>query len=230
MKIVSNFLLNVKETYIMEAATYKPSSWPHSIHVLGNGPYAKEIVKQRHHSVNTKFHFVSSGDDENIFPAMLMVGIANPTIKKAVIEEFYVELERETFISAISSMVVIAEDTWKTNYSARCVNIGPFTSIGHDTEIRDFVSICASVTIGHDCIIAEYSTICPGAVISGNVHIGKAAFIGAGAVIRDGVNIGAHAIVGCGSIVLEDVPHYNVVAGNPARYLRFREEEELCPT
>lgn len=214
----------------MEAATYKPSSWPYSIHVLGNGPYAKEIVNQITHPVDTKFHFVSSGDDENILPTMLMVGIANPTIKMAVIEEFYLELEEETFISSVSSKVVIADNTWKTIYRAQCVNIGPFTSIGHDTEIRDFVSICANVTIGHDCIIAEYSTICPGTVISGNVHIGEAAFIGAGAVIKDGINIGAHAIIGCGSIVLEDVPHYNVVAGNPARHLRYREKAELCPT
>lgn len=214
----------------METTVYKTSSWPYTIHVLGNGPYAKEIAKQITHPVGTKFHFVSSGDDENSLPARLMVGIANPTIKRSVIERFYCNLEYEAFVPAISSMTVIANDTWKAIYLARCVNIGPFTSIGHNTKIDDFVLICANVTIGHDCIISRYSTVCPGTVISGNVFIGEATFIGAGAVLKDGIHIGGDVIVGCGSVVSEDVPHGCVVTGNPARHLRFREKAEYCPT
>lgn len=214
----------------METAIYKASSWPYLIHVLGDGPYAEEVAWQTTHPVKTKLQFVSNGDDESSVPAMLMVGIANPTIKRSVIEEFYDELEHETFVSSISSMTVIAEDTWKTIRLARCVNIGPFTSIGHNAKIKDFVSICANVTIGHDCTISKYSTICPGAVISGNVFIGEATFIGAGAVLKNGIHIGGDVIVGCGSILLEDVPHGCVIAGNPTKHLRFRERAEYCPT
>ncbi len=210
----------------METTIYKPSSWPHTIHVLGDGPYAKEIVKQRLHSVDTKFHFVSSGDDESSLPTMLMVGIANPTIKRSVIEEFYDELEYETFISSISSMTVIADGTWKTIYSARCVNIGPFTSIGHNTAIKDFVSACASVTIGHDCTIAKYSTICPGAVVSGNVYIGEATFVGAGAVLKESIHIGGDVIIGAGAVVVKDVPHGCIVTGNPAK-IRWRDHPHV---
>jgi acetyltransferase-like isoleucine patch superfamily enzyme len=44
--------------------------------------------------------------------------------------------------------------------------------------------------------------------------------------ILPGVNIGAHSIVGAGSVVTHDVPEYAIVAGVPAKVLRFRTDEE----
>ena len=49
----------------------------------------------------------------------------------------------------------------------------------------------------------------------------KGASIGSGATILSGVIIGEHAIVGAGSVVTRDVPSHAVVAGNPARLLRY---------
>jgi len=53
----------------------------------------------------------------------------------------------------------------------------------------------------------------------------KGASIGSGATILSGVVIGENAIVGAGSIVTKDVPPNAVVAGNPARVLRYIAEE-----
>lgn len=53
----------------------------------------------------------------------------------------------------------------------------------------------------------------------------KGASIGSGATILSGVVIGENAIVGAGSIVTKDVPANAVVAGNPARVLRYIAEE-----
>ena len=41
-----------------------------------------------------------------------------------------------------------------------------------------------------------------------------------------GIHVGDGAIIGAGSIVTKDVPPYAVVAGNPARVIRYRFEEE----
>jgi acetyltransferase-like isoleucine patch superfamily enzyme len=56
------------------------------------------------------------------------------------------------------------------------------------------------------------------------VHIGAGADIGVNAVILPGVTIGAGAIVGAGAVVAADVPARAVVAGVPARLLRWRDE------
>ena len=52
----------------------------------------------------------------------------------------------------------------------------------------------------------------------------KGASIGSGATVLANVCIGENAIVGAGSIVTKDVPPYAIVAGNPAKVLRFIEQ------
>lgn len=52
-------------------------------------------------------------------------------------------------------------------------------------------------------------------------HVGRRASIGSNATILCGVRIGAEAMVGAGSVVTADVPARAVVAGNPARVMRY---------
>ena len=54
----------------------------------------------------------------------------------------------------------------------------------------------------------------------------KGASIGSGATILCNLSIGENAIVGAGSVVTKDVPANAIVAGNPARVLRFVENGE----
>ncbi len=49
----------------------------------------------------------------------------------------------------------------------------------------------------------------------------KGASVGSGATILSKVTIGENAIVGAGSVVTTDVPANSIVAGNPARVLRY---------
>ena len=54
--------------------------------------------------------------------------------------------------------------------------------------------------------------------------IGNDVWIGANANIKRGVSIGNGAIVAMNSVVTKDVPDYAIVAGNPARIIRYRFE------
>jgi len=54
------------------------------------------------------------------------------------------------------------------------------------------------------------------------VFVDDDADLGVGSVVLPGVRIGRGAIVGAGSVVTRDVPDYAVVAGSPARILRYR--------
>jgi acetyltransferase-like isoleucine patch superfamily enzyme len=54
----------------------------------------------------------------------------------------------------------------------------------------------------------------------------KGASIGSGSTILSRVTVGSNAIVGAGSVVTKDVPDNAIVAGNPAKFLRFISEEK----
>lgn len=54
----------------------------------------------------------------------------------------------------------------------------------------------------------------------------EGASIGSGSTILANVTIGERAIVGAGSVVTKDVPANAIVAGNPAKLLRFVSEEK----
>ena len=51
--------------------------------------------------------------------------------------------------------------------------------------------------------------------------IKKGASIGSGVTLLCGITVGERAIVGAGSVVTKDVPRNAVVAGNPAKVLRY---------
>lgn len=56
--------------------------------------------------------------------------------------------------------------------------------------------------------------------------VGNDVWIGNRAMIMQGVTIGDGAVIGAGSIVTKDVEPYTIVAGNPARVIRKRFDDE----
>lgn len=59
----------------------------------------------------------------------------------------------------------------------------------------------------------------------GDVVIGHDVWLGYGALILSGVKIGNGAVVAARSVVRSDVEPYSIVAGNPARHVKFRFDE-----
>ena len=63
-------------------------------------------------------------------------------------------------------------------------------------------------------------------VSKGDVRIGNDVWIGNGTLILSGVAIGDGAVVAAHAVVTRDVLPYEIVAGNPAKHVRFRFDEE----
>lgn len=110
----------------------------------------------------------------------------------------------------------------------RC-KISSHTFVCEGVEIQDNVFIGHSVTFIND----SYPRATTG---SGELQteadwkvektvVSRGASIGSGSTILSNVNIGENAIVGAGSMVTKNVPANAVVAGNPAKVLRYLTQE-----
>lgn len=85
-----------------------------------------------------------------------------------------------------------------------------FSTIINADRIGDNCTIWHQVTVGNklddgECkpIIEDNVKICTGAIVIGNIHIGK------------------NSIIGAGSVVVKDVPDNVIVAGIPAKVIRY---------
>lgn len=58
------------------------------------------------------------------------------------------------------------------------------------------------------------------------VYIGNDVWIGSRVTILPEVKIGNGCVIGAGAIVTKDVPDYAIVGGNPARVIRYRNQEK----
>ena len=61
----------------------------------------------------------------------------------------------------------------------------------------------------------------------GDIIVKDDVWIGARATICSGVTIGQGAIIGAGAVVTKDVEPYSIVAGNPAKLIRYRFNEGI---
>jgi maltose O-acetyltransferase len=97
------------------------------------------------------------------------------------------------------------------------------TVMGRDVMMGPEVVILSS---GHNSDDTSRPMREQGVSLRRPVVIGDDVWIGTRAVLLPGVEVGSHSIIGAGSVVTAAVAPWSVVAGNPARLLRWRKEPD----
>jgi acetyltransferase-like isoleucine patch superfamily enzyme len=121
------------------------------------------------------------------------------------------------------------------------VEIQKGAKIGKNCKISSHTFICEGVTIEDNVFVGHNVTfindLFPRATAeNGELQteqdwqciptlVKEGASIGSSVTLLAGITIGRKAIIGAGSVVTKDVPEGAIMAGNPARILRFIKSE-----
>jgi putative colanic acid biosynthesis acetyltransferase WcaF len=107
------------------------------------------------------------------------------------------------------------------------LKIGSKVSIGPRVNIYNLNDLI----IGDNVVISQDVYLCGGThdynysnlpLIRKNIIIGNNVWICAGAYIGPGVTIGEGAIIGARSCVTKNIEPWSIVAGNPAKFIKYR--------
>ena len=159
--------------------------------------------------------------------------------KNVIIEDYSLLDVRHDPQSSASSELVLGDSVYIGPHSMIMAKGGK-VSLHDGANVSSYCRIASQgdVEIGHSVLIAAYCYIGPGnhrtddlsqpIMAQGmeparGVRIGKNSWIGTRSTILDGVSIGENAIVGAHSLVRDDVPDKAIVAGTPAKIIRYRE-------
>lgn len=156
--------------------------------------------------------------------------------KKGIRIAEYVELsavELDEYVNfahhAQASNAKIGKRTSVGRYSKiQYSNIGKYCSISWDVTIGALGHPLSSVST-HAFSYRKQFGLCDKDqyLEHETVNIGNDVWIGTGVIIMPGVTVGDGAVIGAGAVVTHDVSPYEVVAGCPAKHLKWRFSEEV---
>jgi acetyltransferase-like isoleucine patch superfamily enzyme len=142
-----------------------------------------------------------------------------------------IDISKNAVIGAFNVICVL--DQFENNLENSKLKIGEGTYIGESNNIR---AAGGSISIGNNCLISQQVSIIATDhgiskeqlikaqkwVKKGDIVIGDDVWIGCSSQILSGVTIGNGAVIAAGSLVNKDVAPYSIVAGIPAKFVKYR--------
>jgi 2,3,4,5-tetrahydropyridine-2-carboxylate N-succinyltransferase len=160
------------------------------------------------------------------------------------IENFHIEYDRRN-----SAIPMLDTNEIQARIEPGAI-IRDMVTIGKDAVIMMGAVINIGAVIGEKTMVDMNAVVGARGTIGKNVHVGAGAvvagvleppsktpviieddvLIGANAVILEGVRVCKGAVVAAGSVVTEDVPEMAVVAGSPAKIIKYKDDRTVEKT
>lgn len=148
---------------------------------------------------------------ENIFP---------PTAGKDIACRFSLNSKKNTYYQS---------DTLFCNpntYVGAFCSIGERCIFGHGEHPSNYLSTSPYFYFEELNYKSQTTPAYPKFWLPKHIIIGNDVWIGDGVFIKNGITIGDGSIIGARSVVTKDVPPYAIVAGSPAKIIKYRFDEK----
>lgn len=143
----------------------------------------------------------------------VIIAIANYDVKKKIVNKINGKLKFATIVHPnvwVHEYMTIGEGTIIYEGAILTANI----------EIGNHVIVSPKCGIGHDSIIKDYVSLLWNVNVSGNDIIEEGVLMGSGSTIIQGKKVGRGATVGAGAVVISDVHSYSTAVGVPAKVVK----------
>jgi sugar O-acyltransferase (sialic acid O-acetyltransferase NeuD family) len=187
--------------------------------LIGYGGMAKEVMAQMGVKLTcfVEEEYVEDGvlplKEFNPKEYALIVAIADPVVRKKIVEQLPKTTKYFTFIhptALIMGDIEIGEGSF----------IGAYTILTTNIKIGSHAIINRGNQIGHDCHIGNYFSCMPGAIVSGNVKINNSVYLGTNSTVRENVTITDSVKIGLNSGVVNDINEHGVYVGCPTKKIK----------
>ncbi|WP_302537597.1 acetyltransferase [Clostridium saudiense] len=143
----------------------------------------------------------------------IVIAIANYEVKKKIVNKVNNKFKFATIVHPkvwIHDYMTVGQGTIIYEGAILTVNI----------EIGNHVIISPKCGVGHDSIIKDYVSLLWNVNVSGNDLIEEGVMMGSGSTVIQGKKIGKGSIIGAGAVVVNDIESFSTAVGVPAKVIK----------
>lgn len=192
----------------MKKALFGAGGFAREIHIAMGSPDTVFFVDDEYQDSKKNIYSVNKFDPSEY---MLLIAIADPLTRNKVVESLPNETKYYTFIDKNS--IVMDKDVTIGEGSIICAGsiITTNISIGKHSQLNKHT------TIGHDSEIKDYFTTAPGVKVSGGCSIGERVYLGMNASVKEKISICNDVVVGLNGGIVKDITEQGTYVGTPAK-------------
>lgn len=143
----------------------------------------------------------------------IVIAIANYEVKKKIVNKVNNKFKFATIVHPkvwIHDYMTVGQGTIIYEGAILTANI----------EIGNHVIISPKCGVGHDSIIKDYVSLLWNVNVSGNDLIEEGVMMGSGSTVIQGKKIGKGSIIGAGAVVVNDIESFSTAIGVPAKVIK----------
>ena len=143
----------------------------------------------------------------------IVIAIANYEVKKKIVNKVNNKFKFATIVHPkvwIHDYMTVGQGTIIYEGALLTANI----------EIGNHVIISPKCGVGHDSIIKDYVSLLWNVNVSGNDLIEEGVMMGSGSTVIQGKKIGKGSIIGAGAVVVNDIESFSTAVGVPAKVIK----------